>query len=254
MSSAWRRRRRPTSWRCAVEPAMAKKPRSSSATEDVWSRYSLNGVTHVAFIERLLAHKDLLIQRGGFTEADAIEALRSPQSQKKESVAAWLRRELKILNVSQKQVGRAPFLTGESLSRPIIGDLAVTLLQYCGEAPGLHLVYQIAELLEVGCHRTALARKADKKLQLAACVAQLSLQGASVSDRRLAKELSVSPTTVGEWKRSVGFKDDVELFKQSRKDDIREHLEKVRIEYPGIRDQDAVRLAFEREREASATE
>jgi hypothetical protein len=210
--------------------------------KDAWARYSLNDTSEVSFVDRIAAHHKRLVQRGGFEGAAAAEALKSPDSEKKEEVAKWLRQELRTLDILQEQSGKAPVLTGEALSRVLIADLAVTLLQYCEKAPGLNLVYLFAELLGVDRHRTAQAKQqSKKKWLLVSLVAGLNVMGARCSDRKLAEQIEVSPMTIGEWKRAPDFEANVRLGEQT----IRENLEEVRIAHPTISDPEAIELAWE---------
>jgi transposase len=198
---------------------------------DAWTRYSLNDTSEVSFIDRINAHHDCIVQRGGFDKTAAAEALKSPDPAKKEEVANWLRRELRALDILQEQTGRAPVLVEGALSRVLIADLAVTLLQYCERPPGLNLVHLLAELLGVDRHRTALAKKQpEKKFRLASIVAELNVFGERLSDRRLAKMLEVSPMTIKEWKRAPNFEDNVRLGEQGFREklkQVREKLEQV---------------------------
>jgi DNA-binding XRE family transcriptional regulator len=214
--------------------------------KDVWVTYSLNDATQLDSINRIVAHKMRIIMSGcGFEEAEAVKALESPDPEDKEEVARWLRWELKRLDILQQQAGKAPVLTEQTLSRIVISDLALTLLQRCEKPPGSNLVYLIAELLGVDRHRTALSDKhQSKRWRLSNITAELRVLGLHYSDRQLAKKLGVSPTTIAEWKRDPDFDSRVAIADQL----IREHLPEIRAERPGISDGEALNQVWERER------
>jgi hypothetical protein len=224
-------------------PKKTKTP--TDPWRDAWTKYSLNDTSEISFINRLSAHRDRIVRRGGFEKAAAAEALKSPDPEKKEEVSKWLRRELRVLDILQEQTGKAPVRREVVLSRVLIADLAVTLLQYCENAPGLNLVYLLAELLGVDRHRTALAKQqSKKKWLLVSLIAELNVMGERWSNRKLAKRVDVSPMTIAEWKRSPDFEDDVRLGEQT----LRENLKEVRTAYPTVSDLEAIELAYELER------
>jgi hypothetical protein len=208
------------------------RPRTGDAT---WR--SLDDPDPTVFQQRIRAHRDLLVERGGFEEGEAVRAIRSPKPEDKEGVAKWLRSQLKILQM-MRPVGAAPILNGNTLSEIVIADLAMTLLQYCEGTPGLHLVYLLGELLHVDRHRAAIAEMPLKRLELAASIAVLTLQGDALSDRALARQMSVSPPTIGHWKRSAGFKEEVERYAESFKQQVGHHVERIRIQNPEISEGD----------------
>jgi hypothetical protein len=227
--------------RSRLQSRTVKKKPPPGPWKNAWTKYSLNDANELSFLHRLNAHHKCLVERGGFEEAAATEALKSPDPEKKEEVAKWLRRALRALDILQEQTGRAPVLMEGALSRVLIADLAVTLLQYCEQAPGLNLVYLFAELLGVDRHRTALAKQhSEKKWLLISLVAGLNVMSARWSDRKLAEKIEVSPMTIGEWKRAPDFEDHVRLVEQT----IRENLKEVRIAHPGISDPEAIELAL----------
>jgi hypothetical protein len=193
-----------------------------------------------------------MVQRGGFEEKEAAEAIESPEPEKKEEAARWLRWELKRLDILQQQNGGALVLTGEALSRVVISDLAITLLQYCNGKPGLNLVYLIAELLGVDCHRTSLTKQERKKWHLSNIVASLNILGEQWSDRKLAKIVGISPTTVAEWKRDPEFSDRVFVADQIIRVDG--GLETIRAANAGLTLKEAINLAWDAGRSKIADE
>jgi hypothetical protein len=85
--------------------------------------------------DRIVKFRDLLVQRGGFTEEEAWVAISVrwvatvEDDQMRERVAIWLSEELDKLRESEKTVGAARVLKGEALSRLIIADMAIYMLE-----------------------------------------------------------------------------------------------------------------------------
>jgi hypothetical protein len=230
-------------------PSMATITASSlDLWKDCWTKYSLNDATELDLFNRVDAHKKQIIERGGLDENTALVAFNSPEPETKEEVARWLRWELKRLDVLQEKSTGALVLSGKALSRVTIADLAITLLQSCDAKPGPNLICLIAELSGVDRHRTALAnnKQEKKKWHLSYLTAALNILGESWSDRRLAKVVGVSPTTVAEWKNDSDFNERVSASEQIIRVDG--NFEKVENENPTLSRKEAIELALSRGR------
>src|SRR5262249_47375105 len=136
---------------------------------------------------------DFIEKRGGFPHDVVILALTDPDWETKESVAAWLRQELKLLLQAETKPGTAPARRGKTLSRIEISEIAVELLQCLG---GETLICLFQELLDVDRHRKSLADGFSQLDRAAEIEAMAQLQGVSLGVRRLAERISVSPRTV----------------------------------------------------------
>lgn len=85
----------------------------------------------------------------------------------KEMVALWLRCELKELRNGEGTVGEAPVLKGKALSRLVIADAALTMLESV-DMVGDELLLLFQELLQIDRRRKALATSHSDKLERAA--------------------------------------------------------------------------------------
>ena len=87
-------------------------------------------------MRRLGALELLMIEKGHFSKQQATKATNDPNPISKEPIASWLSAELKKLREGEKTVGKAPVLKGETLSRLVIADLAMTMVDmaHCSRA------------------------------------------------------------------------------------------------------------------------
>jgi hypothetical protein len=202
--------------------------------------------------------RKLIIERGHFTRDEADVALGNctidqarlaqinvdPEIQEK--VALWLIGELKRLREGERQIGTAPVLSGKTMSRLDIADLAMTMLETCEGRPGHNLVYLLQQLLDIDRHRKALAEIRSEKFDLAVRIdAQEYLKGRPQSALQLSRHLSVSPTTLITWRRLPEYHGKVESLIRCWRDRLREFLEEIRVGVPNLPEQQAFQRAFE---------
>jgi hypothetical protein len=173
--------------------------------------------SHDPLILRISAYQQLLMKRGGFTHEQALETLADPDPGKKEPVAAWLRVELEKVRRGEKKVGAAPILNGEAVSRLIIADLAMGMLENCDGQPGEKLIGLFQELLNVDRHRNAVYEKSTPKSKYHRA-ASIDAQEDKVGLREMAGILSVSPATIKTWRESERYRSEVKWKKWVRED------------------------------------
>jgi hypothetical protein len=137
------------------------------------------------------------------------------------------------------------------------------LLQCLG---GECLICLFQELLDIDRHRKSLADHYSQLNQAAEIEAQAQLQGHSLGVRLLAKQMSVSPSTVTRWKKSRSFCELVDFHKDSwgltRRDDYFEQImdfhrdfwvlarrddyfEQIKRDFPQATDAECLRRAFQ---------
>jgi hypothetical protein len=146
-------------------------------------------------------------KQGGFTIDEAMMAFwpATPATQKvKERVATWLRTELAKLRKAYR-LGNHPVRRQTALSKLIISDIAMTMLESGGQsAPGKNLLHLLEELLDVDRHRATLAQSA---IYSAAFIEAATLEGQALiesricSARELAKLVGVRPLTIIAWRK-----------------------------------------------------
>ena len=181
-----------------------------------FSRDALHDKSLEAWMRRMDALTELMIETGHFSPEQAMRVLTDPRPITKEPIAFWLRAELKELRESEKIVGKASVLKGETLSRLVIADLAMTLVEVCESQPAENLICLLQELLDVDRHRASQAEKPIEAFQQAAQIdASLAVQGKKIGVRRLAEMVSVDPATISRWRRDPDYLKDVEMFKSA---------------------------------------
>jgi hypothetical protein len=157
--------------------------------------------------------RTLMIEKGHFSEEQATKATNDPSPDSKEPIASWLRKELKELREKEKIVSAAPVLNGKTLSRSVIADLAMTMVELCASQPGENLICLLQELLGVDRHRASQADKPIEAFQKAAQFdAQLAIQGKRIGVRPLAKIVSVDISTISRWRRNPDYNEAVATF------------------------------------------
>jgi hypothetical protein len=165
-------------------------------------------------MRRLTALEKLMIEKGHFSQEQATKATNDPRPISKEPIASWLRKELKKLREGEKNVGQAPVLKGETLSRLVIADLAMTMVELCALQPGENLICLLQELLNVDRHRASQAEKPIEAFEQAASIdAQMAVQGKSIRVRQLARETSVDAGTISRWRDDPDYQTKVEMYK-----------------------------------------
>jgi hypothetical protein len=167
-----------------------------------------------AWMRRLDALETLMIEKGHFSKEQATKATIDPRPISKEPIASWLSAELKKLRELGKIAGKAPVLKGETLSRLVIADLAMTMVEVCEFQPGENLICLLQELLDVDRHRASQAEKPSEAFQHAVQIdAQSAIQEKTIGVRQLAKMVSVNASTVSGWRRDPDYQEAVATFK-----------------------------------------
>jgi hypothetical protein len=136
-------------------------------------------------------------------------------------IAGHLRRELKLSN-------EIPAASGKCLSRTVIADIAMTLVEATERgrywanrhgvtAPNLapNLLLLLRDLTGAERHRKALADKpSDAFMRAVEIEAERALEGQSIGVRDLAKAVSVSAATVSGWRSSDDYQQAVTQAKK----------------------------------------
>ncbi len=171
-----------------------------------------------AFMRRMDRLCELLVERGSFSRDEASNVLVSISTDRinkafelTERAAEWLRIELKNLRDGEKVEGKAPVLTGQSLSRLLIADLAMTMVAGLEEQPGPELIALLMELLNVDRHRRSLGAAHSEEKDSAM---QLEAQVPNVGVRELAKHVGVAPSTITAWRRDPDYEKHVKLIRR----------------------------------------
>jgi hypothetical protein len=180
-----------------------------------WPRNCLPDDDIDAFRRRMSHLAEALESRGGFSKSTSVRALVDPNPKTKEKAAQWLSIELARLRKEEKRIGSAPILSGRLLSRIVIADIAITMLQFLEKPPCENLICLLQELLDVDRHRVALATPRSYSYDRAVVEeAHAELQGMTLGVRKLAKAISVPPrtippSTITRWRRLDEYRRDV---------------------------------------------
>ncbi len=171
-----------------------------------------------AFMHRMDRLCELLVERGSFSRDEASNVLVSITTNQinkafelTERAAEWLRIELKNLRDGEKVEGKAPVLTGQSLSRSLIADVAMTMVEGLQEQPGPELIALLMELLNVDRHRRSLAAAHSEEKNRAV---YLEAQVPNIGVRELAKAAGVAPSTITAWRRDPNYQKHVKMIKR----------------------------------------
>jgi hypothetical protein len=164
-----------------------------------------------AWFHRKSAASELIEKRGGFSNHVSMLALVDSDRETKEAVAAWLRRELRVLREAEGRSGEAPVRRNAALSRTVISDVAIELLECIG---GESLICLFQELLDVDRHRKSLAESFVQLDRAAEMEAQLQLQGRHIGVRELAGHMSVSPSSVTRWRKNSAYRRRLDFHKE----------------------------------------
>ena len=186
---------------------------------------------------RMNGLQEILEEKGGFSYSTAIAALAGISSKSKaesqqqefvddvfeatEKIAIWARGELKTLRNFElesrlEREGRvkrnkseSPVLHGNAISRTVLSDLAITLLQTV-EEPGNNLVLLLVELLNVDKHRQLNANRNQPENRIAA---QIIAQDPTITNSELVQLTGRDKATISRWRRDPDFKELVLSFK-----------------------------------------
>ena len=174
-----------------------------------------------AFMDRMNRACELLEESGIFSRdevSNVLTPITANQIDKAfeltERAAEWLRIELKKLRDGEKVEGKAPVLTGQSLSRLLIADVAMTMVEGLEEQPGPELIALLMELLNVDRHRRSLGAAHSEEKDRAV---HLEAQVPNVGVRELAKAVGVAPSTITAWRRDPNYEKHVKLIRHFRK-------------------------------------
>jgi hypothetical protein len=199
--------------------------------------------TDEAYFHRTSVNASFVEKRGGLPRVVVNLALNDRAWETKETVAGWLRDELRRLREAEAERGAAPVRRGKTLSRIEISEIAIELL---GPLVGESLFCLFQELLDIDRHRIALDANYSKFAQAAEMEAMVRLQGRSWGVRALAKQMSVSPSTITRWKRSLSFCERVELAKRRVGEFLREdYFEQIKAAAPEATEAECFRRAFQ---------
>jgi len=214
-----------------------------AAENDAWPEYLWHDGTEDAWFHRKSAASDFIKKRGGFSNHVVNLAITDPDWETKETVAAWLRRELKLLRDAEAKLGTAPVRRGRTLSRIDISEIAIELLECIG---GQSLVCLFQELLDVDRHRRSLSDNFSQLDKAAEIEAIAQLQGHSLGVRTFAKQVSVSPSTVTRWRKARSYCERVEFHKHCWGDVLRgDYFEQIKNTFPQATDAECFRRAFQ---------
>jgi hypothetical protein len=206
--------------------------------EELWPDGSMD-----AWFHRKSRDSDFIEKRGGFPHHVADLALNHSDWETKETVAVWLRKELKQLREAEAKPGVAPVRRGKALSRIEISEIAIELLE-CLAGQKLTCLFQ--ELLDVDRHRKSRSEVFSQIEAAGQIEVQAQLQGKPLGVREFAKYMSVSPSSVTRLRRSGFFWERVELIKSSWESALREdYFEKIKATAPDATDTECFRRAFQ---------
>lgn len=195
-----------------------------------------------AWFRRKSAVSDLIEKRGRFSKHVSMLALTDSDWETKEAVASWLRRELKVLREAEGKSGEAPVRRSAALSRTVISDVAIELLECIG---GESLICLFQELLDIDRHRRSIAESSAQLDQAAAMQAQLELQGRNMGVREFAGHMSVAPSSVTRWRKSAAYRERLDFHKQVWANFLREeYFEQIKAELPTLSEAECFRRAF----------
>ena len=162
-----------------------------------------------SYLSRMDENQSILKERGGFPRNVSQKAFLGHEDHSEE-ISQWLRERLSQLRDEEKETSKAPVLTGASIGRAVISDIAFTMLESLGE-PGPNLEILLAELLNVDRHRQAMANNKSEERTVAA---QIEAQKPEIGVRELAKFLRVAPSTVSTWRRETDYQEKVRFFER----------------------------------------
>ena len=195
-----------------------------------------------AWFRRKSALADLIDNRGAFSNHVTMLALTDSGWETKETVASWLRDELKVLRDAERKVGAAPVRVGGALSRTTISDIAVEMLECIG---GQSLSCLFQELLDIDRHRNSLAKDFTQLDGAAEVEAQLELQGSKMRVRAFARQMGVAPSTVTRWRTSPAFHQQVAFHQGIWADVLRgNYFDQIKREAPELTEAECFRRAF----------
>lgn len=195
-----------------------------------------------AWFRRKSSVSDLIEKRGGFSSHVATLALTDSDWETKEAVASWLRQELKVLREAEGKSGEAPVRRKAALSRTLISDVAIELLECIG---GESLICLFQELLDIDRHRRSVAEGFAQLDEAAAMQAQLELQGRHMGVREFAGQMSVAPSSVTRWRKSAMYRERLDYHKRFWTNFLRdEYFEQIKTELPHLSEPECFRRAF----------
>jgi len=215
-----------------------------AVAEKPWPDHLLPDVNEDAWFHRKSEVNDFIEKRGGFSHHVALLALTDSDWETKETVATWLRSELKHLREAEAQPGAAPVRRRQAVSRIDIADVAVEMLE-CLAGDALVCLFQ--ELLNVDRRRRALAEIFSQMERAAEAEASALLQGDPLGVRQLATLLNVAPSTVTRWRKASNYWKRVEMYKDVWGGVLREdYFEAIKSSHPEATEAECFQRAFQR--------
>jgi hypothetical protein len=212
-----------------------------AAEDDAVPQDLLPDRTEDAWFRRHSAALDAIQERGGFSHDVAMLAITDESWETKETVATWLRSEVKAFREAEARPGAAVRL-GKVLSKTEISELAVELLQCVA---GQELICLFQELLDVDRHRKSLADAFVEMDRAAEVEAMTLLQGLSMRVRQFARHVSVAPSTVTRWRRSETFQARVKFHSEVWAPFLREsYFEDIVTNFPQATEPECFGHAF----------
>lgn len=187
-----------------------------------WPEITRLDQTLEAFMSRMDGLKETIADRGEFGEKGASEALLGNE-EFSEQVSKWLRNELSFLREGEKTTGAAPVLAGGAMSRVVIADIAMTMIESL-DAPGDELLALLMELLDLDRHRRSLARRKGSGFEVAC---QIEAQLPKIGVRKLAKIIDVAPSRITEWRKNPDYHSKVEFYKKLFSGEIDRSFEQI---------------------------
>jgi hypothetical protein len=114
----------------------------------------------------------------------------------------------------QGEVSTSPVRAGGKLSRSVIAELAMDMLDDCwmrGRPPGPRLATLFRALLDLSRPR----HKGTRDYEAKWAAASLVVDNESISTTQLARELGIGAGTISKWRKSAAFARMVEFFRPS---------------------------------------
>jgi hypothetical protein len=208
-----------------------------------WPQYLWPDGNEDAWFKRKYSVLERIKERGNFSDHVAMLAITDRDWENKETVAAWLRRELKVLRDAEAQSGTAPVRRDRALSRTVISDIAIELLEGIG---GEELTCLFLELLDVDRHRKSVSEVFTQRDRVAASEALLELQGLKMGVRAFGNHLSVAPSSVTRWRRNPAYRERVDIYKTVWGRVLRDdYFDQIRSENPAFTEAECFRRAFQ---------
>lgn len=187
-----------------------------------WPEITKLDQTLDAYMSRMDGLTETIADRGGFARKVATKALTGNENFS-EQVSRWLRNELSSLREGEKTTGAAPVLAGNAMSRVVIADIAMTMIESL-DAPGDELLALLMELMNLDRHRRSLAGRSGSKFKFAC---QIEAQVPKIGVRKLAEKIDVAASRITEWRKNPDYDSKVEFYKKLFSGEIERSFEQL---------------------------